>query len=66
MSERIAPVDPPYAPEVAAHLEAVMPSWAKLDPLRLFEQRTPLPENALHLRIQHELSLVVSVEPRPA
>jgi len=33
---RIAPVEPPYAPEVAAHLEKTMPSWTKMEPLALF------------------------------
>ena len=36
MSERIAPVEPPYAPEVDAHLRAAMPSWTQAPPLRLF------------------------------
>jgi len=36
MTERIAPLDPPYAPDIDAHLRAAMPSWAKLEPLRLF------------------------------
>ena len=33
---RIAPVDPPFAPEVGAELERWMPPNAPLDPLRLF------------------------------
>lgn len=36
MTERIAPLTPPYAPDVEAHLVAAMPTWAKLPPLRLF------------------------------
>jgi 4-carboxymuconolactone decarboxylase len=33
---RIAPLEPPYAPEVAEHLAATMPAWSKMEPLALF------------------------------
>lgn len=33
---RIAPLEPPYAREVAEHLKGSMPGWAKLEPLALF------------------------------
>jgi len=34
--ERIAPLEPPYPADVAAHLAKSMPSWTKMPPLRLF------------------------------
>jgi alkylhydroperoxidase family enzyme len=36
MPERIAPLAPPYAPDVGAYLRAAMPSWTTMPPLRLF------------------------------
>jgi 4-carboxymuconolactone decarboxylase len=35
-SPRIAPLVPPYAPDVGEHLAATMPAWSKLEPLALF------------------------------
>ena len=34
--ERMAPLEPPYPDDVAAHLARTMPSWSKEPPLRLF------------------------------
>lgn len=36
MTERIAPLDPPFPPEIEAHLAALMPKGAPVPPLRLF------------------------------
>lgn len=33
---RLAPLEPPFAPEVAEHLAGTMPAWSKLEPLALF------------------------------
>ncbi len=47
---RIAPLEPPYAPEVAAMLERWMPPGSGLEPLRLFRTLAVHPELAARMR----------------
>jgi 4-carboxymuconolactone decarboxylase len=48
MPARIAPLSPPFTPDVEAHLRALMPSWSKEPPLALFRiwaRHLPLAES---------------------
>jgi alkylhydroperoxidase family enzyme len=47
---RIAPLEPPYAPEVSAMLEKWMPPNSELEPLRLFRTLGVHPELAARMR----------------
>jgi hypothetical protein len=47
---RIAPLHPPYAPEIAASLAKWMPPGSTLAPLKLFRALVRSPEIASRLR----------------
>ncbi|HXM45065.1 MAG TPA: carboxymuconolactone decarboxylase family protein [Bryobacteraceae bacterium] len=48
---RIAPLDPPYDPEIAEALAKWMPPGAKAEPLKLFRTLVRSPEIASRLRV---------------
>ena len=50
MPPRIAPLDPPYAPEIAASLAKWMPPGSKMEPLKLFRTLVRNPEIGTRLR----------------
>jgi 4-carboxymuconolactone decarboxylase len=50
MPPRIAPLDPPYAPEIAASLAKWMPPGSKMEPLKLFRTLVRNPEISSRLR----------------